>query len=297
MHRIGILLCLLLTGCTDFLAQRAVEPPWGRLGSALFVLVPEKHDVTELRVPVGPPNTELAVWVMEPQTATKGTVLVLHGIAADHHQIEGAAAALREAGYRAVMVDLRGHGQTKADHITYGVADARDLTQLTTYLQEHKLCGKTVGVFGTSYGAATAILFAGADPRVTAVVAVAPYASVRQEVPHFARVFAPLPGWFMSDEDFREEVEAMGRYGGFDPDAADAVAAIRKTSAQVRLFHGTWDLITPCEASKEIAAAAPDHTELTLVPGAGHLWLCLDPLGLLHRETREWYDRYLGDGQ
>jgi pimeloyl-ACP methyl ester carboxylesterase len=192
-----------------------------------------------------------------------------------------------------VMVDLRGHGQTKADHITYGVAEARDLMQLTTYLQERKLCGKTVGVFGTSYGATTALLFAGADPRVTAVVAVAPFASLRQEVPHYARVFAPIPGWFMSDQDFQEVVDAMGRQGGFDPDAANAVAAIRKTSAHVRLFHGTWDLVVPSEASKELAAAAPERTELTLMTAEGHLSLCLDLFGELRAETRAWFDRYL----
>ena len=42
----------------------------------------------------------------------------------------------------------------------------RDLSQITTYLQEKHLCGETVGVYGASYGAASAILFAGRDPRV-----------------------------------------------------------------------------------------------------------------------------------
>jgi uncharacterized protein len=295
MRRLLILLYVVLTGCTDFMAQRGVEPPLGRVASALNWLLPEGHDVTELRVPVGPPETQLAVWVMKPAQEAKGTILLLHGFLADHHQVEGAAESLREAGYRAVMVDLRGHGQTQADQITYGVVEARDLTQLTTYLQEHHLCGKTVGVFGTSYGAATAIQFAGSDPRVKAVVAVAPFASLREEVPHVAKMFAPIPGLFMSDQDFTEVVAAMGRYGGFDPEAANAVAAIRKTSARVRLFHGTWDLVNPCAASKEIAVAAPEHTELTLMPGEGHLWLCFDLFGELRAETRGWFDRYLAE--
>jgi hypothetical protein len=46
-------------------------------------------------------------------------------------------------------------------------------------------------------------------------------------------------------------------------------------------------------SSQELAAAAPDRTQLTLFPGRGHLALCLDPLGTLRPETKSWFDRYL----
>ena len=58
---------------------------------------------------------------------------------------------------RAVLVDLRGFGESTGEHITFGVMDAQDLKQLTDALQQKHLCGDTVGVYGTSYGAASAI--------------------------------------------------------------------------------------------------------------------------------------------
>ena len=292
MHRRPLALLLiaifLLSGCNDFLAQRLVAPPNGRTASNTPSLT-----TNEILLPVGPPKATLAFWILEPVLPAKGTVLVLHGFITNHHQVERPAKALQSAGYRAVLVDLPGHGKSTADHITYGINDAHDLAQLTTYLQKNNLCGPTIGVFGTSYGAASAILFAGGDPRVTAVVAVAPFATLREEAPYFGKHLLPLPGLFMSPADYLAVVNTMGRLAGFDPDACSPLDAIRKTAAHIRLFHGTWDYIIPSKSSEELAAAAPDRTKLTLFPGQGHLALCLDPFGELRTATLAWFDRYL----
>jgi len=71
------------------------------------------------------------------------------------------------------------------------------------------------------------------------------------------------------------------------------VAAIRKTAAHVRLIHGTADWITPTRSSQELAAAAPERTELTLIPGEGHLDLCLDVFGEVRQHVPAWFDKYL----
>ena len=281
----------LLAGCNDFLAQRLVAPPNGRTAADSLGLSPN-----ESRIPVGPPQATLAFWILEPKPPAKGTILVLHGFITNHHQVQRPAKALQAAGYRAVLVDLPGHGTSTADHITYGIDDARDLAQLTTYLQKNNLCGDTVGIYGTSYGAASGILFAGSDPRVTAIVAVAPFATLREEAPYFGKHLLPIPGLFKSDADYVSIVNTMGLIAGFDPDAQSPLAAIQKTAAHIRLFHGTWDLVVPSKSSQELAAAAPDRTQLTLFPRQGHLALCVDPFGELHAETKAWFDRYLADG-
>ena len=87
------------------------------------------------------------------------------------------------------------------------------------------------------------------------VFAVAPYASLREEAPSFGKRL-PVPGLFMSADDFTAAVNRMGRIAGFDPDACSVVAAMRKTAAHVRLLHGSLDMIVPCESSRELAAAA-----------------------------------------
>src|SRR4051794_16685844 len=160
----------LLLACS----QRAPDVAGGGAGSAALVSAPlppplpiSKGQDRTLKITVGPPEATLAAWVLEPKAGTpiRGTILFLHGFLANHFQLQGAGEALRQAGYRAVLIDLRGFGQSTGGHITFGVLDAQDMTQLVDQLQAQDLCGPTLGVYGTSYGAASAILYAAADPR------------------------------------------------------------------------------------------------------------------------------------
>ena len=79
----------------------------------------------------------------------------------------------------------------------------------------------------------------------------------------------------------------------FDPDAADAVKAIRRTTAQVLIVHGTNDWIVPHRQSERLHAAAPDHSQLVSIPWLGHVALWLDPGGQVAAQARAWFDRYL----
>jgi pimeloyl-ACP methyl ester carboxylesterase len=300
-----LLSTLFLGGCISFLAGQMVAPP-NRHDSAHPQTFYKKLAKNELRIPVGKSDhaASLVVWVLDPKdlkpdptngAAPKGTILCLHSFDGNHHDVDKPAKALQKAGYRAIQVDLRGHGKSTGDHITYGVQDAQDLTDLTTYLQQHDLCGPTVGVFGISYGAAVSIQYAGNDPRVTAVVAVAPFATLRQETPYFGRHVVPIPGLLLSDADYTRLLDTMGNEGHFNPDDASPLAAITQTRAHIRLFAGTADWIVNPDSSQQLAAAAPDRTELTLFPGKGHYDLCLDLLGTLRPPTQAWFDQYLAN--
>src|ERR1051325_9304395 len=101
-------LSLLLTGCNNFFAERMVAPPNG--GRSSEQVAQEPLHPGELRIPVGPPEALVAAWVLEPKAPARGTILVLHGFIANHRQMQKTGKALQTAGYRAVLLDLRGHG-------------------------------------------------------------------------------------------------------------------------------------------------------------------------------------------
>ncbi|MCL2647098.1 MAG: alpha/beta fold hydrolase [Phycisphaerales bacterium] len=284
---------LMMAGCTHMLAERMVAPPnGGKVSTAV-------GDPRQLRIPVGPPGKEatLAAWVVEPEknVPVRATVLVLHGIVANHHFVMKTARELAAAGYRSVAVDLRGHGQSTGGHLTYGVVESADLSQVVDYLQSHQLLAEKekIGVYGCSYGAATAIQFAAKDPRVAAVVAVASFASLRDEAPHFARTLFPLPGLFLSDRDYEEIIAEAGRIAGFDPSLASPMAAISKTKARVLLIHGELDAVTPADHSRRIHAASTDNSELRILPGLGHMIVSFELVPEVLRLTRDWFDANL----
>ncbi len=202
----------------------------------------------QLRVEVGPPQASLSLWIVDPVAAAKprATVLVLHGIRGHKKSMLSAGQELARAGFRAVLVDSRGHGRSSGDRLGYGAFESRDLVQVLDSLQERGLLAGNVGAYGCSYGGATAISLAGRDERLKAVVAVTTFSSMRDQVMHYARRWGwalwvkLLPDWALDDA-----IQRAGRLAEFDPHEANPVDAIRRSKAQVLLIHGLADDFIP----------------------------------------------------
>ncbi len=273
------------------LAMAVVGAPLQCVGARIIAISPN-HGLAEpppradeIRVSVGPPAASIAVEVLD-VPSPRGTVFVLHGIRAAKEWVRGWGTLLNAAGLRAIMVDLRGHGHSTGDFMSYGVFEARDLVQVLDALESRGQIAGRVGAMGTSYGAATAITWAGIDPRVAAVVAVAPFASLRDVVPGYLPL--PLPKSFADGC-----IARAGRLGGFDPDRASALDAIATGHAPVLLVHGTKDSRIHFSHSERLAAAAPGRCELHLVAGAGHDSIMGDPDGTIRNLAPSWFTRHL----
>lgn len=239
----------------------------------------------ELRIDVGPPPAVLSLTIAD-VASPKGTVFVLHGIRQPKESLQGWAQWLARVGYRALSIDSRGHGRSTGDSLTYGVQESLDLTQVLDALQARQMVTGAVGVMGHSYGAATAIEWAGRDPRVKAVVAVAPFSSLRAVVPGFLPVQLPT-------RLVHRTIDLAGVRAGFDPDAASPEVAITRTRARVLLIHGRADTRIPSWHSQRIRAAAPHRTEIVLVDGEKHGSVAGAPATRLADRAAEWFKAHL----
>jgi pimeloyl-ACP methyl ester carboxylesterase len=239
----------------------------------------------------GPPATRPSARRRVP----KGTVFVLHGIGDRKDKVPYLlwARVLAQAGYRAVLVDLRGHGRSTGRYMSYGVHESRDMAQLLDAFEEQGLVYGPVGVWGISYGGACAIQWAAIDPRVRAVVAFEPFCTLRDAVRDFAPVV--LGGWsFLAQPPLlRAVTNGAAALAGFDPDDASPLRAITRTRAPVLLVHGTEDRHLPPRHSRRLHDAAPDHSELYLVEGDSHLTLWVRHLSDVRLRVTEFLDRSL----
>lgn len=259
----------------------------------------------QMRVECGPPAASLLVWIIDPMADAdgvrpppRGTVLVLHGYRNRMVWMVDKARALSRHGYRTVLVDLRGHGRSTGDYLTYGVQESKDLVQVIDALEKRGEIAGKLGVLGISYGGSTALMLAGRDARIASVVAIAPFASMREIVPHYVGVFMPLRGLFVSDEDFDRLVASRAADAGFDPNEADAAAAAGRTSAAILLFHGSADRLVPPAQSERIAeavAAAGGTVRREEMPATGHISIYFDFSGRVLRGTLDWFERTLTD--
>jgi pimeloyl-ACP methyl ester carboxylesterase len=292
----------------------------------------EDHVFRQLRVDVGPPVASLSVWVinpiadpgffrlrdgdssqmnvlltfapeagptMDPSAAKmpRGTVFLLHGFGDDKEEVPYQFYALATAaqGYRVVMVDLRGHGRSTGDRITYGATESRDLVQTLDALERQGLIAGNVGAAGVSYGAAVALCWAGIDPRVRAVVALEPFSTLHDAAADAGPLLLSSLGWFYSSRDYQAIATRVGQLAGFDPDRDSPLAGIRRTNAPVLIIHGQSDICFGPAESIRLHEAAANHSRLILVDGASHLDLWIKAAPTILRESNEWLGRYLTD--
>jgi pimeloyl-ACP methyl ester carboxylesterase len=131
------------------------------------------------------------------------------------------------------------------------------------------------------------------DPRVRAVCALEPFCTLRDAVKDFAPVV--LGGWsFIAPAPvLRATTNAAAALAGFDPDDASPLRAITRTRAPVLLVHGTADRHLPPYHSIRLHDAAPDHSELDLVEGDGHLTLWVRHFAEVRKRVTGFFDRNL----
>lgn len=240
-------------------------------------------------------TTSLSVWIVEPRVPPRGTVVVLHGIRSDKTSVAGLGKQIADEGYISVLPDLPGHGRSTGDWLTYGVREAGLLSALLDELAALGRLKGGVGVVGISYGAAVAIQWADVDARVRAVIAVAPFGSLRSVVPHYVEHYLPIVGRLVPDSLIEEAVDQAGALARFDPDAASPLMAISRTRAQVLLVHGRADRHIPYEHSVALHRAAPDHSQLVLLDGEEHLSIVADRARTIATQGMRWLHRWLDD--
>jgi pimeloyl-ACP methyl ester carboxylesterase len=229
----------------------------------------QKSDATyafALRVPVGPPAAELSVavinpgnykvaasvghgdfkdgvapvwpqtdWTLpaQPLAPPKATVIVLHGFQESKEDMIHWALYLAQHDYRAVLVDLRGHGRSTGNWVGYGAFEARDLKQVIDELARRQLVAGRIGILGISYGASVGLQLAGLDKRIEAVVAMEPFSDPRIAVKEFARAVVPgfVRGW--TDQDFSIAEDRASQMAGFSWRDANVEGAVAETEAPI----------------------------------------------------------------
>jgi pimeloyl-ACP methyl ester carboxylesterase len=169
-----------------------------------------------------------------------------------------------------VMMDQRAHGESGGELATYGWLERSDTRAVIDALvaAEHPM---HIFALGESMGAGIALQSAGVDPRIEAVVAEAPFASLReasydyaglQEYPLLGKTLFAPGAWVM--------LYRGGKIAGFSASGVSPERAVAGRSFPVLLICDEKDTTLPCRHAKIIYAAARGPKSLWIVPGAFH---------------------------
>lgn len=244
------------------------------------------------RVPVGPPAASISMFIIEPsRREPRGTMIILHGIWASKEAELEKGHAWADSGYRVALVDLRGHGRSSGDFLTYGVVESDDLVKVITAMEQEGALKRPLCLIGYSYGGAVALQTAARDRRVDAVASVSTFATMRQVVGRYVVAKLPLIGSLLTEEQVDSATAEAGRLAGFDPARANTVEAVRRITVPIFLAHGTDDRNIPVDHVRQLAHAGGRHVTLVIVDDAGHEDMMFDDHTRLGKELREWVAR------
>lgn len=202
-------------------------------------------------------------WLPRPES--QQVVIGCTGHRGAKHELLGIGSGLWRAGYNVLLFDFRGRGESDGDICSLAYHELADLHGAVAYTLG-RMPQAELGVIGYSMGAAVALLGTAAEPRIRAVVADSPFASIRRVVgsAYTQRRLPAAPMLRLSDAVNRWRYGYD--YGAVQP--VDVVAAI--APRPLLLIHGSEDRTIPLDHGEEIYAAAGEPKELWVIPGAGH---------------------------
>ena len=222
----------------------------------------------------------------------EAAVILVHGLHSHAWdcQTPDLVRAYRDAGFTVLLFDLRAQGTSGGGHAGGSLLEGDDLRAAVDLLLEEGFKPGRIGVHGTSYGAAIALLAVPEIDEVGALIADSSFSSAIDEIgAEFERrtglpetlSHVLLPGLRLLSRTIH----------GFDiKDAAPAETIAALEPRPVLLIHGTDDPIIPYAHALRLKAAAGPSAELWPIEGAGHTQgVRMVPDCERHAPTREAY--------
>lgn len=206
-----------------------------------------------------------------PAVNSNKTIIFAHGYSKNRLQEDvpaiNVAKALNAEGYNILMFDFRSNGESEGNLTSLGQFEKEDLKSAVDYVKTLGRPGEHVGVIGFSMGAATALVTAGEDKRIEAVVADSPFADLNNYLKENLSVWTHLPSFPFTPVI----LGILPGLLGLEPETVSPLQAIQHIKKPVLLIHGTGDKLIPISNSLSLYKAAPLGKQLLIVKGAPHV--------------------------
>lgn len=193
-------------------------------------------------------------------------------------------------GRNALLVDQRSAGKSEGNVITFGIKERWDCVRWAEFMAKAFPDSKLI-LTGISMGAST-VLMASALPlpkSVVGIIADCGFTSAKEIIQKVIRQLHLPPKLAYPFVRLGARI-----WGGFDPEEASAIEAVKMCRFPVFLAHGEDDDYVPCQMSIDNYHACAAPKQLFTVPGAGHgLCYMIDKEGYLKalREIEKQYNQ------
>jgi alpha-beta hydrolase superfamily lysophospholipase len=268
-------------GGSGFIAYLALNPSIRHMGYTQMDALPEGYREVSFETSDG---LLLRGWYTSGQNGA--VVILVHGFARDRSELLPESHWLVERGYGVLLFDTRAQGQSAGTYIGFGYSEALDVAAGVDFVRGQSPAAR-IGVLGYSMGAVAAIQAAAMDPRIEAVIAVSPFATLRDSVNRrlkYARALLPLAAWWGE------------RLTGIRLDAVRPVDSIGALAPRaVLIMHAEQDGFVTQDSGLRLYQAAGEPKMLWSVPGVAHVDFRQAVPREYERRVIAFFDQYLID--
>ena len=210
----------------------------------------------------------ISAWYVPPKEPNRGVLVLVHGQGANRSSMLPTAEILARHGYGSLLIDLRAHGMSDGDMVTYGYQEVHDVIAAFEYLAlREDIDHERIGALGRSLGGAAVIRGAARSDIPKYIVIESTYSSLSDLIEDTYGAISIFPQWPFADLIMAlAENKVHARV-----EEVDLVQDLSKTSSlQVFLIHGAEDQIIPVEHHRRLAESIKEEGEFWIIPGMGH---------------------------
>jgi hypothetical protein len=207
---------------------------------------------------------ELAAWDI-PAIAPRGVVIVFHGYAGSRWGLMSEARVLHDLGWRTLLVDFRGCGDSDGFATTLGWDEARDVAAATSWAR-HEWPEAALVLYGKSMGAVAVMRAVATEGvRPDGIILECPFDKLVTMIGRYYQVIN-LPAFPLA----QLSLVWGGVQHGFNPFRHNPVTYAAAVTCPALLLNGNNDPWVKPDETRRVAAAMRGPTECHIFKDGGH---------------------------
>jgi fermentation-respiration switch protein FrsA (DUF1100 family) len=210
-------------------------------------------------------------------------VILTHGNTDNHIGSLKYVQMYMDLGYNCVTYDMRGHGEDEPTYCTYGIREAKDLSELVKDTRERYPEMTQLGLHGESLGGSTTIEALEYNPNIDFVISDCAFEDVESALKqNFATMH--VPDFLISLAN--TAIRLLYGYSIYDIRPIDA---LDDNTVPIFFIQGDADKSVPPKSAQDLYDRASGVRELHYIAGAGHA----ESILVAPQEYREYVASFL----
>lgn len=195
-------------------------------------------------------------------------IIIHHGYTANHYVCVQFLDIFFDQGFNVLLVDMRSHGESEGQYITYGYKEQADLDLWVDLIRNKVGKDGIIGLHGQSMGGATVLMYGGNySGKIDFIIADCAYSNGKEILRYqFKQAKVPFfPVYNIVNRECKDKC-------GFDMNKISPIDCIKDKDIPVLFVHGTGDDVVPVTMSEEMFKVKKGNkNKLLIIPDAIHV--------------------------